>query len=200
MKTISSSKKLSTRSLVRISVLAAMGMVLMFFDLSLWFAPPFLKLDFSDLPGMIGAFAMGPTAGILIQLIKNILSFMIEGSSTGGVGELSNFFVGSVLVGIAGLIYGKNKTFKNAIIGMIVGVLAMTVAASVSNYFIVFPLYGKVIPMDTIIDMAKKVNNLVVDYKTMILYAVVPFNLIKGSLTSLITILIYKRVSPLLKS
>lgn len=200
MKKINGSKSLSTRSLVRISVLAAMGMVLMFFDLSLWFAPPFLKLDFSDLPGMIGAFAMGPTAGVLIQLIKNILSFMIEGSSTGGVGELSNFFVGSVLVGISGYIYGRNKTFKNAIIGMVVGVLSMTVAASLSNYFVVFPLYGKVIPMDNIIDMAKKVNNLVVDYKTMILYAVVPFNLIKGTLTSLITIFIYKRVSLLLKS
>lgn len=189
---------LSTKNLVRISVLGAIGMVLMFFDISTWFAPPFLKIDISDLPALIGSFAMGPMAGVLVQFVKNILSLMIEGSGTGGVGELSNFIVGSVLVYSAGYIYYKKKTFKRAVIGLVVGVLSMTLLASLSNYFIVFPLYGKIMPMDKIIEMASGINRHVVDYKTMILYAVVPFNILKGTIVSLITLLIYKRVSPIL--
>lgn len=189
---------LNTKNLVRISVLGAIGMVLMFFDISTWFAPPFLKIDISDLPALIGSFAMGPMAGVLVQFVKNILSLMIEGSGTGGVGELSNFIVGSVLVYSAGYIYYKKKTFKRAVIGLVVGVLSMTLLASLSNYFIVFPLYGKIMPMDKIIEMASGINRYVVDYKTMILYAVVPFNILKGTIVSLITLLIYKRVSPIL--
>lgn len=189
---------LSTKNLVRISVLGAIGMVLMFFDISTWFAPPFLKIDISDLPALIGSFAMGPMAGVLVQFVKNILSLMIEGSGTGGVGELSNFIVGSVLVYSAGYIYYRKKTFKRAVIGLVVGVLSMTLLASLSNYFIVFPLYGKIMPMDKIIEMASGINRYVVDYKTMILYAVVPFNILKGTIVSLITLLIYKRVSPIL--
>lgn len=189
----------STRNMVKISVLAVIGMILMFFDISMWFAPSFLKLDISDLPGLIGAFAMGPMAGVVIQLVKNILSFFIEGSSTGGVGELSNFIVGSTLVYTAGFIYYRKKTFKRAIIGMICGVLLMTLFASFSNYFIVFPIYSKFMPLDQIIEMASKVNRFVYDYKTLILYAVVPFNLVKGTVVSIITLLTYKRVSPILR-
>ncbi len=190
---------LDTKAMVKISVLAVVGMVLMFFDLSVWFAPSFLKLDISDLPALIGAFAMGPMEGVLVQLVKNLLSLFIEGTMTGGVGELSNFLVGSVLVFISGTIYHRKKTFKNAIIGMIFGVLAMAGFASLSNYFVVFPLYSKFMPLDKIIEAASLVNRFVVDYKTLILYAVVPFNLLKGTVVSLVTILLYKRISPILK-
>ncbi len=188
----------NTKIMVKVSVLATIGMILMFFDISVGFAPPFLKLDLADLPALIGAFAMGPMAGVLVQFIKNLLSLLIEGSSTVGVGELSNFIVGSVLVYSAGFIYYRKKSFKNAIIGLIVGVLSMTFVASLSNYFIVFPIYAKVMPLDKIIEMASSVNTLVVDYKTLILYAVVPFNLLKGTVVSIVTLLIYKRVSPIL--
>lgn len=192
---------LTTRNLVKISVLGAIGMILMFFDLSVWFAPGFLKLDVSDLPGLLGAFAMGPMAGVLIQFLKNILSLLIEGTATGGVGELSNFFVGSVFCYVAGLIYYRKKTFKNAVLGLLVGVVTMTLAASLSNYFIVFPLYAKVmIPMDKIVAMGSKVNRHVVDFKTLILYSVVPFNILKGIVTSSITLLLYKKLSPILHS
>lgn len=190
---------LSTKNMVKISVLAVISMVLMLFDLSVWFTPQFLRLDISDLPALIGAFAMGPMAGVLVQLVKNLLNLLIDGSLTGGVGEFSNFLVGSVLVYIAGYIYYKKKTFKNAIIGLIFGVLAMTGFASLSNYFVVFPLYAKIMPLDKIIEGASLVNRFVVDYKTLILYAVVPFNLLKGTAVSIVTILLYKRVSPILK-
>jgi|JMBV01.1.fsa_nt_gb riboflavin transporter FmnP len=188
----------NTKTMVKISVLAVISMVLMFFDLSVWFAPSFLKLDIADLPALIGAFAMGPMAGVLVQLVKNLLNLLIEGSMTGGVGELSNFLVGSVLVYVAGIIYYKKRTFKNAVIGLILGVLFMTAFATLSNYFVVFPLYSKLMPLDKIIEAASLVNRFVVDYKTLILYAVVPFNLLKGTVVSLVTLLIYKKVSPIL--
>lgn len=189
---------LSTKNMVKISVLGVISMVLMFFDLSVWFAPPFLKLDISDLPSLIGAFSMGPVAGIVIQLLKNLLHLLVQGSSTGGVGEISNFFVGSVLAFTAGAIYYKRKTFKSAVVGLFVGVILMSIFSSLSNYFVIFPLYSKILPIDQIIEMASKLNRLVVDYKTLILYAVVPFNLLKGAVVSVITLLIYKRVSPIL--
>ena len=189
----------NTRIMVKVSILAVISMVMMFFDLSTWFAPPFLKIDLSDLPALLGAFAMGPMAGVLVQLIKNLLNLIIEGSMTGGIGELSNFIVGSTLVYAAGFIYYRKKTFKRAVLGLIVGILAMTTLASLSNYFIVFPLYSKLMPLDKIIEMTAAINKWVVDYKTMILYAVVPFNRLKGTIVSLVPILIYKKVSPILK-
>src|SRR5699024_5586704 len=133
----------NTEIMVKISVLAVIGMVLMFFDISAWFAPSFLRLDISDLPGLIGAFAMGAMAGVLVQLVKNMLSLFIEGSSTGGVGELSNFLVGSAFVYTAGFIYYRKKTFKNAVIGMICGVILLTLFVSFSNDFVVFDIYSK---------------------------------------------------------
>lgn len=193
-----SRESFTTRNMVKISVLAVISMVLMFFDLSVWFAPPFLKLDISDLPSLIAAFAMGPMAGVITQLLKNILSFLIEGSSTGGVGEISNFLVGSVLAYTAGFVYYKEKTLKRAIMGLVLGVILMSIFASISNYFVIFPLYAKILPLDQIIELASKLNRYVVDYKTLILYAVVPFNLLKGTVVSVITLLIYKRVSPIL--
>ena len=186
--------------MVKISSLAVISMILMFLDLSVWFAPPFLKLDLADLPALIGAFAMGPMAGVIVQLVKNLLSLLVEGSSTGGVGEISNFIVGSAFVYTAGLFYYKNKTFKTAIIGSIMGVIAMTLVASVSNYFIVFPMYAKVygMPMEALINMGTVLNKNIVDLKTMIIFAIVPFNILKGSIVAIVSILIYKRVSPIL--
>ena len=189
----------TTKNMAKISILAVISMVLMIFDISTWFAPPFLKIDLGDLPALIGAFAMGPMAGILIQLVKNILHLLVEGSMTGGEGELSNFLAGSIFASSAGFIYHRDKTFKTALIGLLIGVLAMTFFASLSNYFVVFPLYAKLMPLDQIIEMTAAVNSRVVDYKSLILYAIVPFNLLKGSIVSAATILIYKRISPILK-
>ena len=186
--------------MVKISSLAVISMILMFLDLSVWFAPPFLKLDLADLPALIGAFAMGPMAGVIVQLVKNLLHLLVEGSSTGGVGEISNFIVGSTFVYIAGLFYYRQKSFKTAIIGSIAGVIAMTIVASISNYYVVFPLYAKVygMPMEALINMGSVLNKNIVDLKTMIIFAIVPFNILKGSIVAILSILIYKRVSPIL--
>lgn len=190
----------TTRNMVKISVLGVISVLLMFFDVSSWFAPPFLKIDIADLPSLIGAFAMGPMAGVLVQLLKNVLNLLVEGSLTGGVGELSNFLVGSIFVYTAGLVYYRKKDFKNALLGLILGVVAMTIFASLSNYFVIFPLYAKIFgwPLEKLVSMGSAVNKAVVDYKTLILFAVVPFNILKGIIVSSITLLIYKRVSPIL--
>jgi riboflavin transporter FmnP len=190
----------STKIMVKISSLAVISMILMFLDLSVWFAPPFLKLDLADLPALIGAFAMGPMAGVIVQLVKNLLHLLVQGSSTGGVGEISNFIVGSAFVYTAGLFYYRDKNFKTAIIGSIVGVIIMTIIASISNYYVVFPLYAKVygMPMEALIDMGSVLNKNIVDLKTMIIFAIVPFNILKGSIVAILSILIYKRVSPIL--
>jgi len=194
-------EKISTKALVKIGVLGAIGFILMVFDFPLWFAPGFLKFDLSEVPALIGAFSLGPVAGILIQLIKNILNATIKGSSTMAVGELSNFLVGCLFVVPASAIYHRNKTFKNAVIGLIVGVIAMTIGASLSNYYVMIPFYAKLFGMslDKIIAMGSAVNKSIVDFKSLIIYAIIPFNLLKGVIASLVTILLYKRISPILK-
>lgn len=188
------------QTLAKISVLGVISFVLMFFKTPVWFAPPFLKFDVSDLPSLLGAFAMGPMTGIWVQLVKNLLNVLIEGTVTNGVGEVSNFLVGSVLAYVAGFVYQRNKTFKNALLGLGLGIVAMTTFATLNNYYVMFPLFAKVfgLELDTIVSMGSKVNKYVVDYKTLMLYAVVPFNLLKGMIVSLATVFVYKRISPVL--
>lgn len=190
----------TTRNMVKIAVLAVIGLLLMFLKIPAFFAPGFLKIDLADVPALLGAFAMGPMAGVVIQFLKNVLNVVIEGSTTGGVGELSNFIVGSIFVYTAGLVYFKNKTFKRAVIGLIAGVIAMTILSTITNYFVIFPLYIKIFgwPIDRLIEMGSVVNKFVVDYKTLMLFAVVPFNIVKGLIASIVTLLVYKKVSPIL--
>ena len=187
--------------MVKVSVLAVVSFILMFFEFPLVFlAPPFIKMDFSDLPALIGSFALGPMAGVIIQLLKNILNVIIEGTTTGGIGELANFVVGAVFAYTAGAFYYKNKTFKNAVIGLIAGTIVMTIAITLANYYIMFPFYAKLMGQSTqaFVDMGAQLSNKIVDLKTLMLFSIVPFNLLKGTLLTIVTILIYKRVSPIL--
>ncbi|NMB28241.1 MAG: ECF transporter S component [Tissierellia bacterium] len=190
----------NTRTMVKISVLGVIALILMLLDFPLWFTPPFIKFDVSDVPSLIGAFALGPMAGVIIQFVKNLLKILVVGTNTAAVGELANFIVGSVFAYTAGLIYYKEKTFKNAIIGLIAGTITMTIVISVLNYYIMIPFYAKAfgMPLDKIVTISGAVNKYVVDLKSLIIYAIVPFNLLKGIVVSLVTILLYKRVSPIL--
>lgn len=192
---------LNTKTMVKIAILGVIAFVFMLLDFPLWFTPPFLKFDISDVPSLIGAFALGPMAGVIVQLVKNLLKILLAGSNTAVVGELANFIVGSVFAYTAGLIYYREKTFKNAVIGLIAGTLTMTIAISIANYYVMIPFYSKAygLPLEKIIAMSTAVNKYVVDLKSLIIYAVVPFNLLKGTVVSLLTILLYKRISPILK-
>lgn len=191
----------NTRVMVKISVLSVIAFILMFFEFALvWLAPPFMKLDISDLPALIGAFAIGPMAGVIIELLKNILNLVIEGSSTGGVGEFANFVVGAAFVYTAGAVYYRSKNFKNAIIGLGLGTIVMTIVISVANYYFMFPFYAKLFGMqiEQLVEMGTAINGKIVDMKSMVIYAIVPFNILKGIVLSALTILIYKKVSPIL--
>ena len=186
----------STRNLTRLSLLSVIAFLFMYIEFPLAFiAPPFIKIDLSDIPALIGGFAMGPVAGITIELVKCILTFFVRGTTTGGVGELSNFIVGALFVGLSSKFYSRHRTYRGAVIGLLLGVVGMTLVATLSNYFVVFPLYGKIMPMDAIINMGRAVTPRVNSLWDLMLYCIVPFNLVKGLIISAATLALYKRVS-----
>ena len=190
----------TTVTMVKVSLLAVIAALLMFIQTPIPMALPFMKLDLADLPSLIAGFALGPVAGIVVVLLKNLLHLVIQGTTTAYVGELSNFFVNGVYVLASALIYRAHKTKKRALMGLVVGGLVMTIAATCSNYFVIFPLYSKLygLPMDQIIAIGSKVNPWVADYRTMMLFAVVPFNLVKAIVTGFLAMLLYKPLSPIL--
>ena len=193
-------KNIKLQKITRIAMLAAISALLMYFDFPLWFAPNFYKLDFSELPVLIGAFALGPVSGIVIEAVKVFIVFLVKGSSTGGIGEVSNFLIGLSFVLPAAYVYKFNKTKTSAIVGMVTGTVILTAVGGVLNAFVLIPLYSKFIPLEQIIQMANKLNSSINNITTLILFAVVPFNLVKGILVSILTTFIYKRISPILKN
>jgi riboflavin transporter len=188
----------STNKLVKISVLSVMAFIIMLFEMVVPFFPAFLKMDFSDVPALLGSFALGPVAGVVIQLLKNILHIALKGSITGGVGELGNFLVGSIFVFTAGIIYQIKKDKKHAILGMIAASIAMAIAGALANYYLLIPFYAKIMPIETIINMGTAVNPNIISIKSLVLFGVTPFNLLKGIIISIVVALIYKKITPIL--
>ena len=190
------------RTMVQIAMLSAVSAVLMMFEFPIPFlAPPFIKMDFSEIPVLVGTFAMGPLAGVVIELLKNILHFVTYGTTTGGIGELSNFFIGCAFAVPAGIFYRKRKTRKNAVLGMAAGTLLMVIMGCLSNAFVMFPLYSVVmgIPMDSFIAMGTAIHPAIDNMVTIVVLCMVPFNLVKGIIISMITLLLYKRLKVVLK-
>lgn len=189
------------RKLVTISMLGAVSVVLMLFSTPIWFAPPNYKLDLSEVPVLIGSFAMGPIAGVTIEFLKIMLNLIIDGTDTMFVGEFANFIMGCAIVVPSTIIYNYKKNKKSAIIGMLIGTAIMTIVASVLNAYILLPVYAKAfkMPIDALIGMGTKVNPKVTDLKTFIILAVAPFNLVKGLVSSLLTFLLYKKISTFIK-
>ena len=189
-------KRLSVSMMTKIAMLSVLAFILMQFELILPMFPSFLKIDVSDLPAVIGAFAMGPFAGIAISAIKNMLHLFQ--TSTGGVGELANFFVASAMIVPASVIYMKNKTKKSALMGLIVGTVIMAIAGGFANYFVLIPFYTAFMPIDTIIELGTVVNPSIVSLETLVIFGNVPFNIVKGLVLSILTLVLYKRISPIL--
>jgi len=187
----------STRRLVWTALLSAVSAVLMYIDMAVPVFPRFLKLDLSDLPALVASFAWGPAAGVFTELIKNLIHSLT--TSTAGVGELANFLVGSALVIPAGMIYRRNRTRKGALGGLAAGTLSMTVTAALANYIFLLPFYSNFIPLEKIIAMSSAAIPAIHDMGTLVLYAVVPFNLLKGSVVSMVTVQLYKRFSTLIR-
>lgn len=193
---------LSTRKIAMIGVFSAIAAILMLFEFPVPFAPPFYELDFSEIPALIGGFAFGPVAGVMIEFCKILLKLLMKGTSTAFVGDLANFLVGCSFILPASIMYMFRKTKKNAILAACTGTLIMTVFGSMFNAIYLLPtfadLYG--MPLDTIIAMGTEVNAGITSVTTLVLFAVVPLNLLKGCSVSLVTMLIYKKLSPILKA
>ena len=135
-------KKDTTHNLTVAAMLSAVAFILMFIEFPIpMLIPAFIKMDFSDLPALLGAFALGPVYGVIISFMKNLLHIVIKGTSTACVGELSNFILGAIFSAVAGYIYKHHKSRKTAIIGAVAGAVAMGVLSVPSNYFVVYPAY-----------------------------------------------------------
>ena len=194
-------KQSPARRTAYIGIFAAIAAVLVYFEFPLPFAPGFYELDFSFVPELICAFALGPVAGVVCALVKELLKLLLRGTTTAFVGDLSNFVMGCSFILPASVIYFAKKSRRSAVIGMAVGTVVLTVFGSVFNAFYLLPafsaLYG--MPLEAIVGMGTKVNAAITDVSTLVLFAVVPFNLLKGVLVSLITFLLYKHIERLLR-
>ncbi|MBO5506088.1 MAG: ECF transporter S component [Clostridia bacterium] len=190
-------KKFNTRSLVMVAMLSAVATILMFIDFSVPFMPPFIKMEISEMPALIASFAISPLGGVLVCLIKNIINCLR--TSTGCVGEFANFILGAVFAYTAGVIYKHNKNKMGALWGCIVGSVVMGLLSVPINYFITYPMYAKVLPLEAIIGMYKEIFGGVDGLLSCLVIFNLPYTIIKGLLDAIITFLIYKRISSFIK-
>lgn len=190
--------KLNVRYIAVTAMLSAVAFILMFLDFPIPFLiPSFIQMDVSELPALVGAFAMGPMCGVLVCLVKNLLHLFI--TSTGGVGELCNFLLGASFVLTAGLIYKRHKTRKNAVIGAVIGAAAMAVFSIFLNYFVTYPIYYNFWPEEVVLSLYQSILPSVENILQCLIIFNMPFTFVKGLLTTGITFLIYKHISPILK-
>lgn len=191
-------RSINIKTLTMVAVSSAISSVLMFVSISIPFFPSFLKIDVSEVPALITSFSLGPLFGVTVVFIKNLINLMF--TTSGGIGEFANFIVGSIFVFVAGLVYSKFKTQKGAILSMIFATICMSIFGSLTNYYILLPMYALITPMDSIVNMFKAINPQIDSVLKIVFFAIVPFNLIKGGLVSVITFLIYKRLSYFIKN
>lgn len=194
----SKSNRITARKIASTAIFAAMAVLLMYAEVALPFMPPFLKFDLSELPVLVGSFALGPVYGVVIELLKNLIHLPV--TATAGIGELSNFITGSLFVYTAGAIYEKHRTRKGAIVSMLIATLVLGLVAVPFNYFVTIPLYGSVLgfPLEAIIGMCAAVNKLITTKMSLMIYGFLPFNIFKGLVISFWTFWIYKPISNLI--
>lgn len=194
---------LTTRKMAMIGMFSAVATILHLFDFPIPFAPPFYKLDFSELPILVGTFAFGPVSGVMMEFLKILLKLFIKGTTTAFVGDLANFVIGCSFIIPASAIYSFVKTKKGAIISCITGTLILTVFGTAFNAIYLIPAFSKLfgMPMESILAMGVEANRFVKEGSliSMVIWCVAPMNLIKGGFSSIITLLIYKPLSPILK-
>ncbi len=190
-------KKVNIRYMTVTAMLSAVAYILMFLDFSVPFMPAFIKMDLSELPALIGSFAFGPMCGVVICLVKNVLHLLI--TTTGGVGELSNFILGVAFVLPAGLIYKYKRNRKSALIGSVLGAVFMGVVSVISNNFLVYPVYYNFMSKDAILAAYQAILPGVDSIFECLVCFNMPFTIVKGLFSVVITFAIYKHISPILK-
>lgn len=191
---------MSTVYIAKVGLLSALATIVMLLQIPVWFAPSFYKLDLSDTIALIGGFALNPIAVVYIQLIKIFLNFLIEGTATGGVGELANFLMGVSFCFTAASIYHCKKSLKTAIIGLVAGTVAICISGGLLNLYLLIPAYSAAygLPMEALIGMGTAVNPAITDLNGLILFATIPFNFFKGLINSIATLILYKKLSQVL--
>lgn len=190
--------KVNVRYIAVTAMLSAVAFILMFLDFPIPFLiPNFIKMDVSELPALVGAFAMGPVCGVLVCLVKNLLHLTI--TTTGGVGELANFLLGASFVLPAGLIYKKKKSRKSALTGSILGAAIMAAFSVLCNYFLTYPVYYNFMPKDMVLALYRAILPSIENVLQCLICFNMPFTFVKGLLSAGITFLIYKHISPILK-
>lgn len=186
--------------ITKVAILSAMAFVLMLLEFPLPFiAPSFYELDFSEVPVLIGAFALGPLAGGVIETVKILLNLLLNGTATGGVGEFSNLVMGLVFILPAAFVYKYKRTKISAVLGLVAGGISMVILGCFINAYVMLPLYSNFMPLDAIIAQAAAIWPVIDNTFKFVLLCVAPFNLVKVILVSLVTMLLYKRLSPILK-
>ena len=187
-----------TRVLTGTAMLGAVAALLMYLEFPIPIMPSFVKLDVSELPALLAAYAYGPVPGIAVCLIKNLIK--LPSTSTAAVGELFNFVMGALFVGVAGHIYKRNKTRKGAIVGALLGALVMAVVSVPYNYFIVYPAYVVLyhLPLEAIIGMYQAIRPSTNGLLECLMVFNMPFTFVKGMIDVALCFLIYKPLSPLL--
>lgn len=190
-------KNKNLRKVTVTAILAALSSSLMFVSFNVPLMPSFIKLDFSELPALIASFSLGPMYGVCVVLVKNLVNVFF--STTGGVGELSNFIIGAVFVFTAGMIYKKKKCRSYALIGAVVGSFLMASIGLISNYYVVYPIYQNFMPLEAIMGLYQAIYPGVKNLWQALIVFNVPFTFIKGMLNALITFVIYKKISPIIK-
>lgn len=192
----------TVKKIAMIGVFAAMSGVLMLLEIPLVFAPSFYKLDVSEVPVLILTFAYGPVAGVLCEAVKIFVKLILKGTTSAFVGELANFVVGASFLLPAGLLYIGKKTKKRAMAGCIAGTLVMAAFGSFFNAVYLLPkfasLYG--MPLSSIIAMGTAINPKITSVTGLVLFCVVPMNLLKGIVDTVLTVLLYKRLSKVIKN
>ncbi len=189
--------RMNTRKIVMTAMFAAISSVLMFLNFNVPFMPSFIKFDFSELPALLAAYSLGPTSGVLVCLVKNAVN--LPSTITGGVGELSNFLLGCAFVLPAGLIYKWERTRRSALLGAVIGTFSMATIGIFTNYFVVYPIYMKIMPIDVIVGMYQAILPAVDGLLACLLVFNFPFTLLKGAVNAAIAFLVYKRISPFIK-
>ena len=191
----------ASRRAAYVGIFSAVAAVLMYIEIPLFFAPPFYQMDLSEVPVFICSFSLGPVAGVVCELVKILLKLVLKGTSTAFVGDFANFVVGTSFVLPATIVYHRFKTKKGARAGMAVGAGVMTVFGSMFNAIYLLPTFAELygLPLESLVAMGTAVNKAITSVSTLVLFAVVPFNLLKGVVVTILTFLLYKRIERLLK-
>ena len=189
--------RITTRALVVTAMLSAIGYVLMLLNFSVPFMPSFIKLDISELPALIASFSLGPVYGVAVCLVKNLLN-MLQ-TQTFGIGDLSNFLLGTMFVLPAGVIYQRMKSRKGALIGSLAGAVIMALGSVLTNIFLVYPLYYNFMSEEAILNAYQAILPAMKSVEQSIIVFNMPFTFLKAMLSVLVTFLIYKRSAPIIK-